>query len=133
MVDQLQFPGGTGNVPATLSFDITYTKSGAPRKIAPTSADPLSAFHWAGKMWDAANSGTFSLTYNDNTFSVGGTFSSSGLFGEMGTERNGVFLNGDKIDAESAPAAAGLVQSVEPPEPAVLPAPLRARIRRPPR
>jgi hypothetical protein len=33
VVDQFQFPGGTGNVPATVSFDITYTKSGMPRHI----------------------------------------------------------------------------------------------------
>jgi hypothetical protein len=60
VVDQFQFPGGTGNVPSTLSFDITYTKSGEPRKIRPKSPrDPLGAFHWAGKMWDATNSGTF--------------------------------------------------------------------------
>ena len=44
-------------------------------------------------MWDATNSGTFSLTYNDGSFSASGSFDSSGNFGEMGTERNGFFVN----------------------------------------
>jgi hypothetical protein len=98
VVDQIQFPGGTGNnlgmagAPATLSFSITYSKSGNPRRVRPTSSDPLSPFNWAGKMWDATNSGTFSLAYNDGTFSAQGSFSSAGNFGEMGFERNGAFV-----------------------------------------
>ena len=98
VVDQFQFPGGAGNnlgvagVPATVSFDITYAKSGMPRQVQPTSADPLSPFNWAGEMWTATNSGTFSLAYNDRSFSAKGSFSSSGNFGEMGTERNGSFV-----------------------------------------
>jgi hypothetical protein len=43
-------------------------------------------------MWMATNSGTFSLTYDDGTFSAQGSFDSAGNFGEMGTERNGVFV-----------------------------------------
>jgi hypothetical protein len=97
VVDQFQFPAGTGNVPATVSFDITYTKSGTPRHVQPTSTDPLSPFTWAGEMWMATNSGTFSVSYNDNSFSAQGTFSSSGNFGEMGEERNGSFV-GREID-----------------------------------
>jgi len=50
-------------------------------------------------MWDATNSGTFSLTYDDGTFSASGSFDSSGNFGEMGTERNGLFLNHEEEDA----------------------------------
>jgi hypothetical protein len=91
VTDQFQFPGGTGNIPATVSFDITYTKSGMPRRVRPTSSDPLSPFTWAGKMWMATNSGTFSVAYNDGSFSAHGSFSSSGNFGEMGMERNGSF------------------------------------------
>jgi hypothetical protein len=92
VVDQFFFPGGTGNVPATVSFDVTFTKSGRPRRVRPTSSDPLSAFNWAGKMWMATNSGTFSMAYNDGSFSAHGSFTSSGNFGEMGTERNGSFV-----------------------------------------
>jgi hypothetical protein len=40
-------------------------------------------------MWMATNAGTFSVIYNDNSFSAQGSFSSLGMFGEMGTERNG--------------------------------------------
>ena len=98
VVDQFKFPGGAGNnlgiagVPATLSFDITYTKSGASREVEPISMDPLSPFNWEGKMWDATNSGTFSLAYNDGTFSAQGSFDSAGNFGEIGFERNGSFV-----------------------------------------
>ena len=91
-VDQLQFPGGNGTAPVTVSYQATYTKIGPPRKVRPTSSDPLSPFHWAGKMWMATNAGTFSVTYKDGSFSAQGSFSSSGNFGEMGTERNGSFL-----------------------------------------
>jgi hypothetical protein len=104
VVDQFQFPGGAGNnlgiagVPATVSFDITYTKTGNPRRIRPESHDPLSPLNWAGKMWDARNSGTFSLTYNDGSFSASGSFDSSGNFGELGTERNGFFVNHEEED-----------------------------------
>jgi hypothetical protein len=104
VVDQFRFPGGAGNnlgaagVPATVSFDITYTKSGTPRHVAPRSHDPLSPFAWAGEMWRATNSGTFTVAYNDASFSAQGSFSSdtsnpdTSGFGEMGTERNGSFV-----------------------------------------
>lgn len=104
VVDQIRFPGGTGNnlgtagVAATLSFDITYSKSGASRHVQPTTTDPLSPFNWEGQMWNATNSGTFSLAYNDGTFSAQGSFDSAGNFGEMGFERNGSFVE-DRSDA----------------------------------
>jgi hypothetical protein len=105
VVDQFHFPGGTGHVPTTVSFNATYTKSGTPRKVRPTSHDPLSPFHWAGEMWKAKNSGTFSVAYNNGRFSAEGSFSSSGNFGEMGTERNGSFVGHeeDDVDAELGP------------------------------
>jgi hypothetical protein len=95
---------------ARTSFDITYTK--APhtgRQIRPATDDPLSPLNWAGKMWDATNSGSFSVAYDDGTFSASGTFSSgsgpSQNFGEMGTERNGFFVHheeqGDNDDVEA--------------------------------
>jgi hypothetical protein len=116
VVDQFLFPGGAGNnlgtagVPATVSFNITYTKSGMPRQVRPTSDDPLSPFNWAGEMWEATNSGTFSLTYNDGSFSAQGSFSSAGNFGEMGTERNGAFVR-DETDGKVGSA---LLSSVQP-------------------
>jgi len=115
--DAFTFPPGLGNgittfpvVPATVSFDVTYTKTGNRRSIRPTSQDPLSPFHWAGEMSDATNSGTFSLSYVDGSFSASGSFSSSGNFGEMGTERNGSFVT--ENDFENL--ADGAAQSTAP-------------------
>lgn len=117
VVDQLQFPPAPGNVPipATLTFDITYTKSGMPHYVEPTSHDPLSPFTWAGEMWTATNSGNFSLAYNDGSFSASGNFSSSGNFGEMGTERNGVFVRDgvDRGDPDLVPFVENQTSPVE--------------------
>ena len=127
--DEIAFLG-TIRIPSTLSFDITYTKSGKPRKIEPTSQDPLGAFHWAGRMWMATNSGTFSVSRDDGSFSATGNFSSSGMFGEMGTEKNGIFVGeDDQGENESAHEAAEPAHSVQSSEPATLPAPLRARMK----
>jgi len=91
---------------ARASFDIIYTKTpGTARRIRPSTDDPLSPLNWAGKMWNATNSGSFSVAYDDGTFSASGTFGSSGNFGEMGTERNGFFVHheeqGDNDDVEA--------------------------------
>jgi hypothetical protein len=91
---------------ARTSFDVTYTKTlGTARRILPSTDDPLSPLNWAGKMWDATNSGSFSVAYDDKTFLASGTFGSSGNFGEMGTERNGFFVQheeqGDNDDVEA--------------------------------
>ena len=102
VVDQFQFPGGTGNVPVTLSYAATYTKAGNARMVQPTSHDPLSPFTWAGRMWNATNSGSFSLAYNDGSFSAGGSFDSSGNFGEIGTERNGSFASEGEDDQQAS-------------------------------
>ena len=129
IADEIAFLG-TVRIPSTLSFDITYTKSGKPRKIEPTSQDPLGAFHWAGRMWMATNSGTFSVSRDDGSFSATGSFSSSGMFGEMGTEKNGIFVGeDDQGENESAHEAAEPAHSVQSSEPATLPAPLRARMK----
>lgn len=84
---------------ARTSFDITYTKTpGTARRILPSTDDPLSPLNWAGKMWNATNSGSFSVAYDDGTFSASGTFGSSGNFGEMGTEDNGFFVHQEEQD-----------------------------------
>jgi hypothetical protein len=82
----------SGNVPAVTSFEMSYTRSGAPRQVRPTSNDPTSPFNWAGEMWMATGAVTFSLAYRDGSFAVHGTAESAGNFGEMGTERNGAFV-----------------------------------------
>ena len=113
VVDQFSFPGGAGNnlgiagAPATISFDITYSKLGAPRHVEPTSTDPLSPFNWEGEMWDATNSGTFKLSYNDGSFSAQGSFDSAGNFGEIGFERNGSFADDGSGAAGVAAQALG--------------------------
>lgn len=115
VVDQGHFPGGTGTAPVTLSFQATYVKTGAPRIIRPATHDPLSPFNWAGKMWMATNSGSFSVVYNDGSFTAQGTFSSSGNFGELGRERNGVFAqNHDNDDAEDTNAVFVVPSEIEP-------------------
>jgi hypothetical protein len=128
LADEIAFLG-TVRIPSTLSFDITYMKLGEPRMIRPKSPrDPLGAFDWAGKMWMATNSGTFSVSHNDGTFSATGSFSSSGMFGEMGTERNGVFLTeDDKAEKESAQKTAMSAESGQSSETVTLTAPLRVR------
>jgi hypothetical protein len=114
VVDQFMFPAGTGKVPATVSFDVTYTKSGSSRRVRPTSSDPLSPFTWAGRMWMATNSGTFSVTYSDLSFSAQGNFSSNfllaGNFGEMGTERNGSFVERDDAEKDDQANSEGDTQ-----------------------
>ena len=121
---------GTIRVPSSLSFNITYTKSGQPRKVRPTSRDPLSAFHWAGEMWMATNSGTFSASHNDGSFSAQGSFSSSGQFGEMGTERNGVFLDSNDLAATASAASTETAGSVQSAESANLSPSIRGRAKR---
>jgi len=122
VVDQLTFPNtlpngnvvnlGNSGAPVTLSFDVTYQKSGRARHVRPISKDPLSPFNWAGEMSDATNSGTFSLAYKDGSFSAQGSFSSQGNFGEIGTERNGSFVrHEDEDEGEQAAAAASLAHS----------------------
>jgi hypothetical protein len=118
VLDQTSFPNpgglnlGTSGHPATVSFNITYTKSGKARQVRATSDDPLSPFNWAGAVSPAMNSGTFSLAYNDGSFSASGTFSSAGPqgdqvnFGEMGRERNGSFVRPEDRDRGATAAAA---------------------------
>jgi hypothetical protein len=91
--------------PAKLSLDITYEKGGNPHRVRPTSHDPLSPFNWAGMMWDSTNSGTFSLSYDDGSFSASGSFASNGNFGEIGFERNGVFLRDGDFDQSTDQSA----------------------------
>jgi hypothetical protein len=119
VVDQLTFPNpgfvnlGNSGVPATVSFNITYQKSGGAHHVSPTSDDPLSPFNWVGEMSPAMNSGTFKLAYNDGSFSAQGSFSSAGNFGEMGTERNGSFVrHEDREEGAKTAAAASVPNSV---------------------
>ena len=115
VVDQISFPGniflGSTGSPAKLSLNMIFEKSGRPRHVRPTSKDPLSPFTWTGEMSDATYTGTFSVAYNDHTFSASGSFGSTQVFAEMGTERNGSFVRhedqeeGDQGENEQGAAA----------------------------
>jgi hypothetical protein len=59
-------------------------------------------------MSNATYSGTFSVAYTDGTFSAQGSFGSTQIFAEMGTERNGSFVGSEDRD-EGAKAAAALM------------------------
>ena len=96
---------GPGTVPATVSFSITYHGFGSPRQIQ-AKADPMGAFHWQGSMSNAVNSGTFSVAYDDGSFSATGSVDSTGLFGEIGTESNGSFIEAGDARAATAPDTA---------------------------
>ncbi len=69
LTDQIAFPG-TVNMPATVSFNIVFSRTGPARHIAPKSHDPVGPFHWLGDMSPATNSGTVSVAYNDGSFSA---------------------------------------------------------------
>ena len=99
LVDRFQFLG-PGNVPVHLSFQITYSrKQGLPRIIFPQTKDPLSQFNWAGTVWDATATGSFSFRYDDGTYSAQGNTDSAlpthqlEQYGTMGLERNGFFAH----------------------------------------
>jgi hypothetical protein len=84
----------SGHVPSVTSFEMRYTRSGAPRRVQPTSSDPTSPFNWAGEMWAATGTVTFTAAYTDGSFVVQGSGRSAPSdFGELGTESNGVFVH----------------------------------------
>ena len=88
-IDDFQFfaPGG---VPATISYDITWTAAGGVQQFRPQSSNPTDPTDFAAQFRPAVATITFSAT--ESGFSVKGTSSSEGGFAEMGTERNGFFL-----------------------------------------
>ena len=103
----------------TMESSGAQASPGTARQIVPSTDDPLSPLNWAGTMWDATNSGSFSLAYDDGTFSASGTFSSSGNFGEMGMERNGLFVHHEEQNSNDSVAAVEQLLAL-PPQPANL-------------
>jgi len=100
-----------------LTFETKYTrKPGKPTIVVPLpdpsnfNGDPTGIFNWAGEMWEATATGSFSAHYDDSpvavselgtvrNFSVTGTMKSDlateGAPGHMGHERNGIFVHSD--------------------------------------
>ena len=84
---------GEDSVPATVSFDITWTGSGQRHHYKPGSDDPTDPTNFNGKFRDAVATGTFSGSNSDGfSFTSDPGATSAGLFAEIGTESNGSFL-----------------------------------------
>ena len=90
IVDSFVF-GGSSEIPATVSFDLTWTAASGVRHLRPGSSDPTDPTNLAGEFRTADVAGTFSGSNSDG-FTFSGAADQS-LFSEFGTERNGSFLN----------------------------------------
>jgi len=90
IVDSFVF-GGETEIPATVTFDLTWTAVSGVNHYRPGSSDPADPTNFAGEFRTADVAGTFSGS-NADGFSFSGTATQS-LFSEFGTERNGSFLH----------------------------------------
>lgn len=90
VTDNLTFLG-SAQIPATVSATVTWSTFGEVQHFRPTSSDPTAPSAFAGE-FRLANT-TASFLVSEAGFSAqSSNATSSGLFAEMGTERNGVFL-----------------------------------------
>jgi hypothetical protein len=93
VVDSFVFLG-ENEIPATVSFDVTFTGSGPRHHYKPGSDDPTDPTNFNGKFRDAVATGTFSGFNSDGfSFTSDPGATSEGLFAEIGTERNGSFIS----------------------------------------
>jgi len=89
--------GGPDEVPATISYDITWTRNGPPRFLSPGSDDPTDPTNLYAVFRDAVAEGSFtaeSVTEpGGDPFSFEGAFATSApVWGQMGYEANGSFI-----------------------------------------
>jgi hypothetical protein len=85
---------GENSVPATVTFDITWTGSGARHHFKPGSDDPTDPTNFNGKFRFGVATGTFSGSNSDAfSFTSDPGASSEGVFAEIGTESNGLFIS----------------------------------------
>jgi hypothetical protein len=91
VVDSFVFLG-EDEIPATVSFSITWQAQGPFHRLRPGSNDPTDPSAFAAMFADALATGTFSGEEIGFTFESDPGASSEGLFAEMGMEQNGVFL-----------------------------------------
>jgi len=91
VVDNFTFLG-PNEVPATASFDITWTSFGKMQHYRPQSTDPTDPTNFAAQFRFATATGSFSASESGFSLTASGA-TSAGIFGEMGTERNGSFLS----------------------------------------
>jgi len=93
IVDSFQFLG-ENSVPATVSFDLTWTASGRRHHYKPGSSDPTDPTFFDGKFRNAAVTGAFSGSNADGfTFTSDPGVTVEGSFAELGTESNGSFIS----------------------------------------
>jgi hypothetical protein len=93
IIDSFQFLG-ENSVPATVSFDITWTGSGPRHHFKPGSDDPTDPTNFNGKFRFGIATGTFSGSNSDGfSFTSDPGASSEGIFAEIGTESNGSFVS----------------------------------------
>jgi hypothetical protein len=93
VVDSFQFLG-ENSVPATVSFDLTWTASGPRHHYKPGSSDPTDPTFFDGKFRGAEVTGSFSGSNADGfTFTSDPGVTAEGSFAELGTERNGSFIS----------------------------------------
>lgn len=82
------------DIPSTVSFDIMWTAFGKVRHLRPSSSEPTDPTNFAGEFRFATATGSLSGRHSDCGFTFESPDATSeGLFAEMGTERNGVFLH----------------------------------------
>jgi hypothetical protein len=84
---------GPGDDPSTVSLDVSWTSYGKERHLRPGSSDPTDPTNFAGEFRFATATGSFSGSNPDEGFTFqADDASSEGIFAEMGTERNGFFV-----------------------------------------
>ena len=92
VIDSFEFLG-ENPIPATVSFDMTWTGSGRRYHFKPQSSDPTDPTAFDGKFRLGVATGTFSGSNADGfSFTSDPGATSEGLFAEIGIERNGSFL-----------------------------------------
>jgi hypothetical protein len=84
---------GEDEIPATVSFDITFTGEGRRFHYKPGSDDPLDPTNFDGKFRQGVATGEFSGSNADGfSFTSEPGATSEGVFAELGVEQNGSFL-----------------------------------------
>ena len=91
VVDSFQILG-PNSVPGTVSLDVTWVAKGSPVRYTPGSSAPADPSNFAAEFRPAIATGSFSGSEEGFRFSASGA-SSEGIFAELGTERNGWFLD----------------------------------------
>ena len=96
VIDQIYFLG-PGKTPASASFDISWTPTGAVRYMTPPpNAAPTDPTNFTGTFRNAVVKGSFSVKEGSVTYSGSWQGSTPGVdmdFAEIGIEQNGVFVH----------------------------------------